>query len=89
MQIISRKTVVDRILAYLNGEVDLAALVDWAENAMMAATFAHDDERLVRDVVERLGLADAPDFHLTWEDYDGFLGSLGYQARVTAVPRAS
>ncbi len=41
---ITRSIVRDQLLAYLNGTVTLAALVDWAENAIMDDEFVPDED---------------------------------------------
>ncbi|HTS18752.1 MAG TPA: hypothetical protein VMP11_14355 [Verrucomicrobiae bacterium] len=82
---ITRKTVADKIGAYLHHRLSLASLVDWAENAMMSADFSAQSHQCLRDVVARLGVADVRAFGLTWEDCEQFLESLGYSARIEIV----
>lgn len=80
---ISREDVVQKLAAYLHGEIDQAALVDWAEQAMMNGEFGDADHDLLADVVGRLGLADVAEFGLRWHDCEEFLRRLGYRATVT------
>ena len=80
-----RKTVADRIGAYLRNEITLARLVDWAERAMMDDAFEEKDMDVIRTVVARLGLADVRDFGLTWDDCAEMLRRLGYTARIEIV----
>lgn len=80
--IITRKTVADKLTAYLRHEIELAELVDWAENAMMNGEFEDAHLTRIRDTVSRLGLADVRAFGLTWEDCEKFLNQLGYTAEV-------
>jgi hypothetical protein len=82
---ITREDVVENIRKYLQREIPLKVLVDWAESAMMEGEFdgKHFDD--IRTVVERLGLADVRAFGLTWEDCDTLLGTLGYSTRVEIV----
>lgn len=84
---ITRETVQEKILAYLNRQVDLAELVDWAENALQEAELDPLDTELLSDILARLGVADVREFGLTWEDASSYLTQLGYQVeiRVTAA----
>lgn len=82
---ITRHGVAGKIAAYLHHEIDLAALVDWSENAMMNETLETDDVRDLSEVIARLGVADVRAFGLTWEDCESLLGQLGYKARVEIV----
>lgn len=82
---ITKKTVADRIAAYLRHEISLAQLVDWAENAMMDGEFAEADMSALSAVVSRLGLADVRAFGLAWEDCEQLLRQVGYAARVDVV----
>lgn len=79
---ITRETIVQKLAAYLRHDISLAALVDWAESAMMEGEFGEQELDKVRDVVARLGLADVRAFGLTWEDCQLLLKKLGYSARV-------
>ncbi|MEW5944917.1 MAG: hypothetical protein AB1742_01835 [bacterium] len=82
---ITREDVVETIRKYLQREITVTALVDWAESAMMDGEFdvKHFDD--IRNVISRLGLADVRAFGLTWEDCDGLLGTLGYSTHVEIV----
>jgi hypothetical protein len=79
---VNRQMVAEKLAAYLHGQLSQAALVDWAEDAMMDSDFAEDDAELLGDIVGRLGLADVAEFGLRWEDCERFLHRLGYRARV-------
>jgi hypothetical protein len=79
---ITRQTVRNQILAYLNGDISLAQLVGWAEDAMSEGDFEPRDSTALSEIVARIGAADVEDFALTWEDLDGFLARLGYKAKV-------
>jgi hypothetical protein len=82
---ITRTTVRDQILAYLNHTLTLAQLVDWAENTMNESTFDQKDSELLGDVVSRIGLADVEEFGLSWDDCYDFLSRLGYKVQVMAA----
>ena len=81
-QVITRQLVADKLAAYLQHDLSLADLVDWAESAMMDAEFERQHLSTIRDVVARLGLADVRAFGLTWEDCEELLKRLGYAAHV-------
>ena len=85
MEQITRRTVADKLGAYLRHELSLTNLVAWAETTLMEGEFDPKDLELIRDVVARLGVADVRAFGLTWEDCEEFLSRLGYAARVHIV----
>lgn len=80
---ITRQTVRDQLLAYLNHQVTLAQLVDWAENVMNEGALDPSDSDILSEVVARIGAADVEGFGLTWDDCYDFLSRLGYKAKVT------
>ena len=80
--LVTRQMVAARISAHLRGEVSLADLVSWAEDAMREGEFTAPDFAAIRDVVARLGLADVAAFGLTWEDASAMLARLGHRATV-------
>jgi cobyrinic acid a,c-diamide synthase len=82
---ITKKTVADRIAAYLHHEITLAQLVDWSEQAMLDGEFAESDAGQISAVVARLGVADVRAFGLTWEDCEDLLRKLGFAPRVEVV----
>ena len=83
--VVTRDDVASAILKYTNHEVTLKELVDWAENSMMEADFESGYHDVIRDVVARIGLADAEEFGLTWDDCYDFLHKLGYSVKVMAT----
>ena len=82
---ITRDVLASQIRNYLQHRIDRAALVDWAEHAMMDEGFDKRDLDQLRDITARLGLADVRDFGLTWEDCEGYLSRLGYRTKVEVV----
>ncbi|MBA3869826.1 MAG: hypothetical protein H0X30_11830 [Anaerolineae bacterium] len=79
----TRQIVLDQLDAYLNHQMTLAVLVDWAENALIEPQFlADEDVELLMDVLMYLGAADSRGFPLTWEILSDFLTRLGGRARV-------
>jgi len=84
--VITNQTVADKLAAYLRHDITLAQLVDWAENALLDASFDEQSLATLPAVVARLGVADVRTFGLTWEDCESLLKALGYDARVEVVP---
>ncbi|MFA0732618.1 MAG: hypothetical protein LKKZDAJK_000145 [Candidatus Fervidibacter sp.] len=80
--IVNREVLAAKLLAYLNRQITLAGLVDWAEQAMQEGDFAEEDYKTIRDIVARLGLADVAEFGLSWDEIVGILEQLGYQVHV-------
>ncbi len=81
---VTRTVVQQKILDYLNRHITLAALVDWAEDAMMDGEFEERDADLLTEIIARLGLVDVQEFGLSCDECYEFLARLGYQVRVTA-----
>ena len=82
---ITKKTVADKIAAYLHHEMTLAQLVDWSENVLMDGELADGDAGIIAFVVARLGVADVRAFGLAWEDCEELLHRLGFAPRVEIV----
>ena len=82
---VTKKTVADKIAAYLRHEISVTQLVDWAENAIMEGEFAEPDASTLSDVISRLGLADVRAFGLTWEDCEELLRKVGFCPRIEVV----
>ena len=79
---IDKKIVADKLLAYFEGNLSLAQLVDWAENAMLYAEFPIAEIDDITDVLGQIGLADVRAFGLTWEDATAIMKKLGYRMKV-------
>jgi hypothetical protein len=82
---ITRDTVASQLRDYLQRRTTRAALLDWAERAMMEEEFDEHDFDTIRDITSRLGRADVREFGLTWEDCEGFLSRLGYKTKIDVV----
>ena len=87
MELITRKTVAEKLSAHLHHELSLDSLVAWAESAMMDGEFDPANLPTIRDVVARIGVADVRAFGLTWDDCEHLLTQLGYSAQVSIVAR--
>lgn len=79
---VTRHSVVEKLMDYLHHRIKLEDIVNWAEQMMMEGEFDPNDFETLRDIISHLGLADVREFGLTWEDCENFLSRLGYQARV-------
>lgn len=79
---ITRQITGAKLQSYLNEELTLAQLVDWAENAMVDEEFEDEYVELLSDVIGRMGVADVDTFKLSWEDIAKMLEKLGYRATV-------
>jgi hypothetical protein len=86
---ITKQTVANQIAAYLQREITLAQLVDWAENALLDGTLAPRDATVLSTVIARLGVADVRAFGLAWEDCEQFLAQLGYAVHVQVMAAGS
>ncbi len=82
---ITRDTLASRLRDYLQHRITRAALVDWAEQAIMEEEFDDRDLETIRDITSRLGLADVREFGLSWEDCERYLTRLGYRTKVDVV----
>jgi len=83
--VITRRLLIEKIVAHLNGGLSEQGLVDWAEGALVALTESdHEapDEALLMDVLAYLGVGDSPDFPLSWSVLSEFLERLGVKVRV-------
>jgi cobyrinic acid a,c-diamide synthase len=80
--IVTKRDVVEMLLKYINREIDLPALVNWAEEAIKEADFETENFELIRDIVSRIGLSDVREFGLTWDDCYDYLHRLGYDVKV-------
>lgn len=88
--VITRHTVSDKLLAYLNRYITLAQLVDWAENSFIDdALEPTEDIDMLNDILAYLAAADSAQFPLTWDICAEFLGKLGLKIQIIATDQAS
>ncbi len=80
--VITKNQVVEMLLKYINRQINLSALVDWAEKMMQDADFEDKNFDVIRDVLSHIGLADVREFGLTWDDCYDYLHRLGYDVKV-------
>ncbi len=75
---ITRQTVLERINAYLNQQLSLSELVDWAETILIEPNIPEDEDvDTLMDVLMYLGAADTRGFPLTWDVLNEFVERLG------------
>lgn len=82
---ITRQLVARKLQSYLKGRLEIAELVEWAEQAVMQGDFAPSDAAVLRKVVPRIGVADVRAFGLEWSDCARMLRQLGFRARINVV----
>ena len=70
---------VTKISAYLEGDMSLSEIVDWAEEQVLHGFEANPVET---EIIYRLGAADAENFELSWEELSQMLKQLGYKVRL-------
>ena len=80
---VTRQTVSETLLSYLNEEITLTELVAWAENCFIEGGFSPDkDIPVIRDVLMYLAAADTSAFPLTWDVCLDFMKQLGTPVKV-------
>jgi hypothetical protein len=70
---------VTQISAYLEGQISLQEIVHWAEDLAMNGFEANPVES---EIIYRLGVGDAENFELSWEELAQMLKQLGYKVRL-------
>ncbi len=80
--LITKKDVFIKLQQFLNHDISLESLVDWAEIAMMEYEFDENDIDVIRNIVSRLGLADVKSFGLTWDECESYIYKLGYKVKL-------
>lgn len=79
----NRQIILERLDAYLNHQITLAELVDWAENALIEPDIPENENAdSIMDVLTYLGAADTRGFPLTWDVLSDFMDRLGGSVRV-------
>lgn len=80
--IVTKKVLANVLIKYINREIDLSGLIDWAEDMIKEAEFENGNFELLRDILARIGLADVREFGLSWDDCYEYLHKLGYDVKV-------
>jgi hypothetical protein len=85
---ITRHSVAQKILSYLNGELTLAELVDWSENTFIDDTLEPDEDiEMLNDILAYLAAGDSAGFPLTWEIIRDWLERLGHPVQTVIAQR--
>ena len=79
---ITRQSIADQLLNYLNHRIVLAALVDWAERSIMEGDVEEVYTKTIMQSLGRIAAADVKNFGLLWEDCESIMKSLGFTIRV-------
>ena len=80
--VVTKKTLAEMLIKYINRNIDLPSFISWAEDMMREAEFEGGSFELIRDILARIGLADVREFGLTWDDCYDYLHKLGYNVKV-------
>jgi hypothetical protein len=82
---LTKRELAERLMKYINREIDLPTLVSWAEDMIRDADFENGSFELIRSILAHIGLADVREFGLSWDDCYDYLHRLGYDVRVNLV----
>jgi hypothetical protein len=85
---ITKKIIADKLLAYLQHQLLLEDLVNWAEQALIESSYEDDKFHTIRNALSQLGLADVKAFGLEWKDCEAIMQKLGYKLEVNALALA-
>ncbi len=81
---ITKQLIATELLRYMNHQIQLEELVDWAENSIFQGNFEEGAEADIRNALGLLAAADADGFGLLWEDCEAIMKQLGYEIQVDA-----
>lgn len=82
---ITKKNIAEKLLTYLQHQLPLAELVDWAEKTLMEGSYEDDEFHSIRNILAQFGLADVKAFGLEYQDCEGIMQKLGYTLEVKAL----
>ena len=82
---ITKKIIADKLLAYLQHQLSLEELTDWAELSLKDSSYEDDNFHTIRNVLAQLGLADVKSFGLEWKDCEIIMAKLGFKLEVNAL----
>lgn len=80
--ILTKKILADMLIRYINHEIELSSLVNWAEDMIREAGFESEGFEVIREILAHIGLADVREFGLTWDNCYDYLHKLGYNVKV-------
>jgi hypothetical protein len=81
---ITKQLIAQQLLSYMNHQLTLAQLVDWAENAIMQGDIQAEEPKTIMQILGRIGAADVKEFGMLWEDCESIMRELGYEIKVDA-----
>lgn len=84
-QMITKQLISQQLTKYLNHQMLLPELVDWAESTIMEGNIEPDDTKITMQILGRLAAADVKEFGLLWEDCEEIMRSLGYDIKVKTI----
>ena len=76
---INKQLTAEKIQDYIQHKLSLNELVNWAENTLAENEF---ENKITRDIIAKLAVADVRAFGLQWEDCEKFLNQPGYEVKV-------
>lgn len=82
---ITKKMIADKLLAYLQHQLSLAELTDWAEKSLRDSSYEDDNSHTIRNILAQLGLADVKSFGLEWNECEKIMEKLGFKLEVNAL----
>ena len=85
---LNRQIVAQHLGDYLKGQTSLAALVGWAEKAIMEGDLEPGSEKLLMQLLGRIAAADVKEFGLLWEDCEDIMQQLGFVIKVDVLKAA-
>ena len=82
---LTKKIIVENLLAYLQHRLSSTELVNWAENKLVEGSYEDDEFHTIRNILAQLGLADVKAFGLEYQDCEAIMQKLGYTLEVKAL----
>lgn len=82
---VTKSKVAKKLLSYLQHKISIHELVDWSENILMEGELKQGQEKVLREVIGRLGVADVKQFGLSLEDCEQMMKLLGYRMKIDAT----
>lgn len=79
---ITRKIVAEKLEGYLNHRISRAELIDWCERAIQEEVF---ETPIVQQIIAQIGLMDARNFEVSYEELSEMLSNLGYHLKVEVL----
>jgi hypoxanthine phosphoribosyltransferase len=85
-EVLMRNAILQKLNAYLDRQIRISALIDWARDTLQQGDLSPDDDALLQELVDRAGTPGSESFGLTLEDCAEFLGRLDYDLQITTRP---